>query len=374
MPFRCVLNFAPHLWFLAHAGLEVKDLERHLQMHRKCGKMGDAADLQSGVVLITENDAHGAGRGRRGRRRGFFKRVETTPIFRNTPSTAGNSMTGSERSSLEPFLKKKRGVPSRTGGGENSGNALEALKALNYRVWGSQPYSWGEFQETLSERFRGLSGIFPEFLPQSPSRAGGMDQICNENAPRVWAERKSLFVWKHRSELKGQMNRGDRTKSVWEGNLPLRGSLRGRVFRGGFQRFWEIFQRFSEVLSETLCEADFPLRGSQPCCPYSCCPLNFLQEEPSMDQCQSRGKLLTNFQGHWSIQILKTRQKVIPLSQKSLPSSRQALPTGSASQLITPAFWCPTVTEKIQKNYFGNSSPFPCQHMGEKRTGLEGSD
>ena len=42
-----------------------------------------------------------------------------------------------------------------------------------------------------------------------------------------------------------------------EGNLPLRGSLRGRVFRD-FQRFSEIFQSFSEVLSETLSEADFP--------------------------------------------------------------------------------------------------------------------
>ena len=36
-----------------------------------------------------------------------------------------------------------------------------------------------------------------------------------------------------------------------------------KVFRG-FQRFSEIFQRFSEVLSETLSEA---LRGSQSCCP-----------------------------------------------------------------------------------------------------------
>ena len=44
-----------------------------------------------------------------------------------------------------------------------------------------------------------------------------------------------------------------------------------------FERFSEIFLRFSEVLSETLSEADFPLRGSQSCCPYSCCPLNFLQ-------------------------------------------------------------------------------------------------
>ena len=37
---------------------------------------------------------------------------------------------------------------------------------------GSQPYSRWEFQETLWERFRGLPGIFPEFLPESPSRTG----------------------------------------------------------------------------------------------------------------------------------------------------------------------------------------------------------
>ena len=36
-----------------------------------------------------------------------------------------------------------------------------------------QPYSRGKFQETLWERFRGLSGIFPEFLPESPSRTSG---------------------------------------------------------------------------------------------------------------------------------------------------------------------------------------------------------
>ena len=45
-------------------------------------------------------------------------------------------MTGSERPSPEPILKKE-GVPQPYwGGGENSGNALEASNALNYRVWG----------------------------------------------------------------------------------------------------------------------------------------------------------------------------------------------------------------------------------------------
>ena len=52
----------------------------------------------------------------------------------NTPSTAGNSMTGSERPSPEPLLKKRR--PQPYWGGENSGNALEASNAFSYRAWG----------------------------------------------------------------------------------------------------------------------------------------------------------------------------------------------------------------------------------------------
>ena len=81
-------------------------------------------------------------------------------------------------------------------------------------------------------------------------------------------QRKSLSLSTHATlrkgwrEFKGQMNRGNRTESV---KLPLKESLRGRVFRvyqsflEAFQRFLEIFQRFSEVFSETLSEADFPL-------------------------------------------------------------------------------------------------------------------
>ena len=55
-------------------------------------------------------------------------------LIRNTPSTAGNSMTSSERPSPEP-IPKKEASPAVLGG-ENSGNALEASNALNYRVWG----------------------------------------------------------------------------------------------------------------------------------------------------------------------------------------------------------------------------------------------
>ena len=42
---------------------------------------------------------------------------------------------------------------------------------------------------------------------------------------------------------RGNTIRGNRTESLREANLPLRGSLRGRVFRG-FQSFLEVFRDF----------------------------------------------------------------------------------------------------------------------------------
>ena len=65
---------------------------------------------------------------------------------------------------LSGSTSEKRSVPSRTGGER----ILEMLWKPQM-IWiigfgGSQPYSWGEFQETLWERFRGLSGVFPEFF------------------------------------------------------------------------------------------------------------------------------------------------------------------------------------------------------------------
>ena len=81
---------------------------------------------------------------------------------RDTPSAAGNSMTGSERPSPEPLLKK-----------EASPAVLRGERILEM-LWkpqmpwiigfgASQPYSRGEFQETLWEPFRGsfrnFSGI-----------------------------------------------------------------------------------------------------------------------------------------------------------------------------------------------------------------------
>ena len=40
---------------------------------------------------------------------------------------------------------------------------------------------------------------------------------------------------------RGNGNRGNRPERFWEGNLPLRGHLRGRVFRG-FQKILEVFR------------------------------------------------------------------------------------------------------------------------------------
>ena len=48
-------------------------------------------------------------------------------------------------------------------------------------------------------------------------------------------------------EFKGQHDRGNRTESLSEGILPLRGSLRGRVFRG-VQRILEVFRGFHRFL------------------------------------------------------------------------------------------------------------------------------
>mmetsp|Transcript_7367 Transcript_7367/g.13067 ORF Transcript_7367/g.13067 Transcript_7367/m.13067 type:complete len:638 (-) Transcript_7367:29-1942(-) len=49
---------------------QLKDLELYIQMQRRCERSHDAADLQGGVVVITESDTRGTGRGRRTRRRG----------------------------------------------------------------------------------------------------------------------------------------------------------------------------------------------------------------------------------------------------------------------------------------------------------------
>ena len=78
--------------------------------------------------------------------------------------------------------------------------------------------------------------------------------------------------------FKGKMPNFEATNTVKLGKKTPKGQLVpiSRAYRGGFQRLSEVFrgfQRFlvfrgfSEALSEILSEADFPLRGSQFCCP-----------------------------------------------------------------------------------------------------------
>ena len=95
-------------------------------------------------------------------------------MLRDTLSTAGNSLTGSERPSPEPLLKKEAS-PAVLGGGENSRNALEASNALNYRVWGIPAVLPrgipGNALRAFPGSFRNFSGISKN-LPESPSRTG----------------------------------------------------------------------------------------------------------------------------------------------------------------------------------------------------------
>ena len=71
------------------------------------------------------------------------------PCLRNTLSTAGNSVTSSERPSPEPLLKKEAS-PGVLSGREFWIHALEASNALNHRAWGIPAVlSRGKSQETI---------------------------------------------------------------------------------------------------------------------------------------------------------------------------------------------------------------------------------
>ena len=83
-------------------------------------------------------------------------------------------MTSSERPSPEPLLKKEAS-PAVLGGRENSGNALEALNALNYRAWGipafqektlrAFPGSFRNFSGIPSGKFQPCLGVWARFEP-----------------------------------------------------------------------------------------------------------------------------------------------------------------------------------------------------------------
>ena len=87
-------------------------------------------------------------------------------------STAGHSMISSERPSPEAFLKKA--AHPAVLGGENSGNALEASNALNYRVLGIPAVLSRGIPGNALRAFPGSFRNFPEFLQESPRNTGGV--------------------------------------------------------------------------------------------------------------------------------------------------------------------------------------------------------
>ena len=93
--------------------------------------------------------------------------------------------------------------------------------------------------------FSKTSGIFSK-TPTARQEKGGAGTRGRGGGGRgpMYRENEHLFRRKRqtpverfpnfppRREFQGQMNRGNRTEGLWEGNLPLRGSRRGSVFRG----------------------------------------------------------------------------------------------------------------------------------------------
>ena len=132
--------------------------------------------------------------------------------------------------------------------------------------------------------------------------------LAHEKIRKVLAQSLSLVCPSSSAtqrKLKGQMNRSNRTESLWEGDLPLRGSLRGRVFRvfcRGFQRFFRGSQRSSQRPSQrqiSLSEAPSPAinlallqeqrtQASQMWTTCTLTPLNVSRTPPGMSSHRSK--------------------------------------------------------------------------------------
>ena len=126
----------------------------------------------------------------------FRRSGQLRPGLRYTPSTAGNSMTGSERPSPEPLLKKKR-HPQPYWGGDNSGNALEPANALIYRAWGipavlprgipgnalrALPLSFRNFSRISSGKSQPYTGVWPKVFTQLPATSGARISAVSRQA------------------------------------------------------------------------------------------------------------------------------------------------------------------------------------------------
>ena len=97
-------------------------------------------------------------------------------MFRNTPSTAGNSMTSSERPSPGPFLKKEAS-PAVLGGREfwKCSGSLKCLELYGFGHPSCTP------EGTSRKRSESVSGVFPESGHSSGKSQpywGGVAQVC----------------------------------------------------------------------------------------------------------------------------------------------------------------------------------------------------
>ena len=106
--------------------------------------------------------------------------------------------------------KKRR--PQPYWGGENSGNALEASNALNYRFWGIPAVLSRGIPGNALRAFPGSFRNFSEFPLESPSRSGGMAQAEEPKpapAQKLKKSKRSL-----QGSLRGSLRRSRRTLRV----------------------------------------------------------------------------------------------------------------------------------------------------------------
>ena len=75
--------------------------------------------------------------------------------------------------------------------------------------------------------------------PECTSSGGGLDVYSGAPAA-LFSHGFLCNSKKSRRELKGQQNRGNRAESLSEGNLALRGSLKGSL-RGRLSEFFQMF-------------------------------------------------------------------------------------------------------------------------------------
>ena len=123
-------------------------------------------------------------------------------------------MTGSERPSPEPLLKKEASPAAL--GGENSGNALEASNALNSRVWGDPSRTLEGNSTKRSESVSGNSlEFFQNFFRKVPAVLGASPTAVlriflnfgrTKNVVVRIARPTSLAIW-HRGRSHRRPNR-----------------------------------------------------------------------------------------------------------------------------------------------------------------------